>query len=992
MPKPHGMSHNPNRSNARAYSVNDAQTHRPNSVTRRGLLHHERVQLKKLAHRGFRVCQLNVGSMTGKGRELADLMRKKKVDVLCVQETRWRGDKAKELGDGFKLFYSGANEQGRNGVGIILSRELKTAVTEVIRKNDRIMRLRVYWEGEVLNIVSAYAPQAGCTEEEKNSFWSEMDNIMQELEEHERVIVGADLNGHVGNENNVIGRVHGGCGIGERNPEGEHIIDFALSFDMAIVNTYFRKKQEHLITYKSGGRYSQIDYFLYRRLRLGEVKNCKVIPGDHVAPQHRLLCIDLMLKREKKTKVKGMKKIKWYRLLKEGDKRREFKRRVLEEIDMDIEDVQDWWRHNAPVIRRHGKEILGETSGIVWEEKESWWWDENIEKVVKAKKDAKKKWEESQVEEDRDRFREKNKEVKKIVAQAKAKSYDKVYNDLETKEGLNRMIKMSKARNKSSKDITHIKQIKDQDGAVLRKEEDILKRWKGYFEKLLNEENDRLIREDGQVNMGMVMRFSREEVVSALKKMKNGKATGPDLIPAEVWKALGEEGVDILHNLMEKILEQEKIPEEWRESILIPIFKGKGDVQNCGNYRGIKLMSHTLKILERMIDGRLRDEVVIGKEQLGFMRGSGTTDGIFCLRQLMEKFREKQRDLHMVFIDLEKAYDRVPRQEVWRSLREKMVPEKYVRLIQVMYHNVLTRVRSSVGMTEAFAVNVGLHQGSALSPFLFNIVMDVMTQEVREAVPWSILYADDIVLCAERREDLEMKLESWRKALEDRGMRISRSKTEYMCATTDGEDRESIRLDGEAIRKVDKFKYLGSIISDSGSMEDEVKHRIQAGWNNWRAASGVLCDKRVPLKLKGKFHKIVVRSAMLYGTETASMRKTEEKKMDVAEMRMLRWMSGVTREDRIRNDYIRGSTKVVEISKKVQEGRLRWYGHLLRREDNHIGKNVMEMEVQGRRRRGRPKKRWRDCVREDLRGKGIDEAEAHDRNRWRRLIQNGDPI
>ena len=82
----------------------------------------------------------------------------------------------------------------------------------------------------------------------------------------------------------------------------------------------------------------------------------------------------------------------------------------------------------------------------------------------------------------------------------------------------------------------------------------------------------------------------------------------------------------------------------------------------------------------------------------------------------------------------------------------------------------------------------------------------------------------------------------------------------------------------------------------------------------------------------------------------------------------------------------------MEISKKVQEGRLRWYGHLLRREDDHVGRHTMEMEVQGRRRRGRPRKRWRDCVGEDLRGKGIDEAEAQDRNKWKRLIRNGDPI
>ena len=992
MPKPNGMSHNREDSRARAYSVNDAQIHRPNSVTGRGLLHRERVQLKKLARVGLRVGQLNVGTMTGRGRELAGLMRRRKMDVLCVQETRWKGNKAKEIGDGYKLFYSGANAQGRNGVGIVLSEGLKNEVTEVLRKNDRIMRLKICCGGEEMNIISAYAPQVGCTEEEKNHFWREMDGVMQVLGEHERVVVGADMNGHVGRENDVIGRVHGGHGVGERNLEGESIVDFAMATDLAIVNTFFRKKREHQITYRSGGRSSQIDYFLYRRQRIQEIINCKVIPGDHVAPQHRLLCMDLRLKRERKTKLEGVRKIRWYKLLRDGYEKREFRRKVLEEVDLEIEDVREWWTHNAEVMRRYGKEVLGETSGMVWEDKESWWWDEDIQKVVKEKKEMKKIWEESQLEEDKDRLKQKNKEVKRGVAQAKATSYNELYTGLESREGLKKMMKLAKTRNKSTKDITHVKQVKDQYGNVLRKEEDILKRWKEYFEQLLNEENERFVREDGPMNMGMVMRFSRQDVLCALKKMKNGKATGPDLIPVEAWKALGDEGVEILHILMEKVWDQERIPEEWRGSILVPIFKGKGDIQECGNYRGIKLMSHTLKILERMIEARLREEVEIGREQVGFMRGFGTTDGIFCLRQLMEKFRERQRELHMVFIDLEKAYDRVPRQEIWRSLREKMVPEKYVRMIQEMYRDVYTVVRCSVGVTEGFGVKVGLHQGSALSPYVFNIVMDCMTRDVRESVPWSVLYADDIVLCAERRDVLEDKLERWRVALESRGMRISRSKTEYMCATVEEDGRESIRLDGEEVKRVSKFKYLGSVVEAGGGMEEEVKHRIQSGWNSWRAASGVLCDKRVPLKLKGKFHKVVVRPAMVYGTETASITKAEVKRMDVAEMRMLRWMSGVTREDKIRNEYIRGSTKVVEISKKVQEGRLRWYGHLLRREEDHIGRRTMEMEVQGRRRRGRPRKRWRDCVREDLREKGIDEDEAQHRGRWKRLIQNGDPV
>ena len=123
-----------------------------------------------------------------------------------------------------------------------------------------------------------------------------------------------------------------------------------------------------------------------------------------------------------------------------------------------------------------------------------------------------------------------------------------------------------------------------------------------------------------------------------------------DEIPVEVWKCLGEEGIDMLWDLMKGIYEQEKIPTEWRYGVIIHICKEKGDIKDCGNYRGIKLMSHTMKIWERIIERRLREETTIGDEQFGFMPGRGTTDAIFAVRQLMEKHREKQKGLHMVFI------------------------------------------------------------------------------------------------------------------------------------------------------------------------------------------------------------------------------------------------------------------------------------------------------------------------------------------------------
>ena len=160
----------------------------------------------------------------------------------------------------------------------------------------------------------------------------------------------------------------------------------------------------------------------------------------------------------------------------------------------------------------------------------------------------------------------------------------------------------------------------------------------------------------------------------------------------------------------------------------------------------------------------------------------------------------------MVFIDLEKAYDRVPHQEVWRCMREKEVPEKYVRIIQDMYERTEANVKSSVGLFKSFPVNVGLHQGSALSLYLFDLVMDVVTQGIRDQSLWCMLFADDIVLWSNRREVVEEKLEEWRREIEDRGLKISRKKTEYL-RLKDNENGE-VSLQGEVLRRVEKLKYL----------------------------------------------------------------------------------------------------------------------------------------------------------------------------------------
>ena len=162
-------------------------------------------------------------------------------------------------------------------------------------------------------------------------------------------------------------------------------------------------------------------------------------------------------------------------------------------------------------------------------------------------------------------------------------------------------------------------------------------------------------------------------------------------------------------------------------------------------------------------------------------------------------------------------------------MRKSGIVEKYVQLVQDMYEGSKTVVRCAVGTTESFKVKVGLHQGSALSPFLFAVIINTLTDEVRREPPWTMLLADNIVICEETREEVEQRLESWKCALERRGMKVSRSKIEYLWING-GNNKETVKMEDTKVPRVKEFKYLGSTMQESAICERGVKKRVPAGY------------------------------------------------------------------------------------------------------------------------------------------------------------------
>ena len=169
---------------------------------------------------------LNIEAMTGRGRELAAMMERRNVDILCLQETKWKGSKARNIGGGCKLFYNGADGR-KNGIGIVVREELVESFLEVKRVSDRLMAMKLEVKGSILNIVSAYAPQVSNSMEEKTDFWQDLDRLIESVLKQERIVQGADLNGYVGEGNIEDEEVMGRYGAGTRNKEGSMVVDFA---------------------------------------------------------------------------------------------------------------------------------------------------------------------------------------------------------------------------------------------------------------------------------------------------------------------------------------------------------------------------------------------------------------------------------------------------------------------------------------------------------------------------------------------------------------------------------------------------------------------------------------------------------------------------------------------------------------------------------------------------------------------------------------------
>jgi len=1007
---------------------------------------------KKETKQNVRVGTWNVGSMTGKLGEIVKVLHRRRVDVCCVQETRWKNAGAQLVGDvesGYKLYWQG-NKQGTAGVGVFVTRKWIDYIVEVKRENERIIVVKMIVGARLVNIISAYAPQSGRSDVEKDEFWDKLIALTSNIPVGEMILLGGDLNGHVGSHGDDYMGVHGGFGYGTRNVEGERILDFGDAMEMVVCNTLFKKEDKKLVTFESGEVSSTIDYLMMRRRDRRMVTNVKIIAGEELVKQHRLLIGDYKIEGVKKSKRRFAPRLKVWKL-KDETVGSTFANRVTMDAKRvsDAKDVNGKWEVMKEVCLKATEETCGWTKGPP-RHKETWWWNEEVSKAVEEKRRCYKEWQRTKNEQDMVTYKESKAKARRAVAAAKDSKRKEFASELESAKGKRNVFRIAKQMAKERQDVLGVNCLKDSRGKIVVDGDEIKGIWKGYMEKLLNEENEWDNSTACEEKEGPCCRITQEEVRKALESMKKGKAAGQSRVVTEMLQAASDVGIEWLTELCNAIVSEGAIPDDWKGSITIPVYKGKGDPLECGSYRAIKLLEHAMKVVEKVLEKRIREQVKIDDMQFGFMSGKGTTDAIFVIRQMQEKHSAKGKNLYYAFVDLEKAFDRVPREVVRWALRKAGVDEWLVRTVLTMYEGAKTVIRTESGDSESFQVKVGLHQGSILSPLLFVIVMEIVTRGLREGLPWELLYADDLVLMATNMVELREKVLRWKRGMEGKGLKVNVGKTKVMiggegvaeveetskwpCAVcSKGVGRNSVQCtrclkwvhkrcsgvkeirlaasatfvcskcvrgpqvdcerdegleveNGVVLEKVSKFCYLGDMLNANGGADSAVIARVRSAWKKFRELSPILTHKGASLAVKSKVYTCCVRSCMLYGSETWPLKVEHEAKLESTEMRMVRWMCGVSLQERKTSNELRSRFGIESIVDVVRRNRLRWFGHVQRKSEDDWIRKCTVLEVEGRKPKGRPKKTWMDGVKKDMNQLGLVVNDAEDRDRWRRMI------
>uniref|UniRef100_A0A1B0GLA1 Uncharacterized protein n=1 Tax=Lutzomyia longipalpis TaxID=7200 RepID=A0A1B0GLA1_LUTLO len=896
-----------------------------------------------------RIGTWNVLTLAQQGK-LAQLAREAvrlKVEILGLCEVRWPNYGEQRLLTGQVLLYSGP--QGENaprerGVGILLSSQAHAALLRWNPVSDRIIVARFRTRARNLTLVQCYAPTDVSDLPVKEGFYSELDSVLRKVPKGDIVILQGDFNAKLGSDNTDYERIMGRHCAGEMSENGELLAEACVNNDLAIGGSLFPHKLSHKVTWVSrdGHTENQIDHICISRKWRRSLLDVRNKRSADIASDHHLLIAEVRLRvaRVNRKQEKVGKRFNTRRL-ESSEVREAFSQNLRSRVSTlpAMDSVEQQWNGIKTAFIETGESVLG----VLRTKRKCWISDETWEKVVE-RKEAKARVNNARTRSAKavaqQRYEELQKDVKKSCRRDRRAWTNNLAKEGE-KAAANGDMRLlyDISRRLSGAPVNCKRPLKDKTGNLLTNPEDQLKRWFEHFEQLLQAPqiiNNQTPQGSGsgvrRINRVNTRPPSLDEVRLSILSMKSGKAPGIDRISSEMLKTDIDTSAQLLHRLFATIWETATFPSDWLQGILVKVPK-KGDPTVCDNWRGIMLLCTALKVLCKVILGRIQEKIdnTLRRQQAGFRAGRSCVDHIATLRVILEQVSEFHESLHMVFVDYEKAFDRIDHGNLWDALRRKGVPENLVGLIKAQYDSFVCRV---------------LHDGVLSDPI--RVVAGAGVHLVSAALSH---------LICRQADDLSSRSGA-------AGLKINVGKTKSLSVNAPA---SSFTVAGQVVENVEAFQYLGSQITSDGGAKTDVQTRIRKARGAFACLRGVWRSPHLSLRTKLRIFNSNVKSVLLYACETWCPSSDTIRRLQTFVNRCLRniirawwphnWISN-------RDLHVKCDQRPIEL--EIRERKWRWIGHTLRKPADEICREALDWNPQGARRRGRPRGTWRRSLFEEV--------------------------